>query len=57
MVVGGGADGVYFNNICLFTWLYWVLAAAHGIFDLHCTSGFFNCGIRTLSCGMWDLIP
>ena len=57
MVVGGGTGGICFNNICLFTWLNWVSAAVHGAFGFRCTSGFFNHGIRTLGCGMWDLIP
>ena len=37
MVVGGGAGGVCFNNICLFTWLNWVSAAAEGasVFTVH----------------------
>ena len=32
----------------LFIWLQWVLVAACGI---------FSCGMLTLSCGMWDLVP
>ena len=28
----------------------WVLVAARGICSLHC-------GVQTLSCGMWDLVP
>ena len=34
----------------LFIWLRWVSVVAHGIFDLHC-------GMQTLSCGMWELVP
>ena len=34
----------------LFNWLHHVLVVAHGIFNL-------CCGILTLSCGMWDLLP
>ena len=36
--------------LILLIWLYWVLVVALGIFDL-------CCGIQTLSCGMWDLVP
>ena len=32
----------------LFIWLYRVFTVAWGI---------FSCGIRALSCGMWDLVP
>ena len=32
----------------IFIWLCQVLVAACGI---------FSCGMRTLSCGMWDLVP
>ena len=32
----------------LFIWLCWILVATHGI---------FSCSMRTLSCGMWDLVP
>ena len=31
----------FLNNIYLFTWLFWVLVVASGIF----------------SCGTWDLVP
>ena len=34
----------------LFIWLRWVSVLAHGIFNLHC-------GMQTLSCGMWELVP
>ena len=38
----------------LFIWLCWVLGAAWGMWDLY---GTFSCGMPTLSCGMWDLVP
>ena len=44
-----------FIPIYLFIWLGWVLAAAHGIFVAACW--VFSCGMRTLTCGMWDLVP
>ena len=29
-----------------------------GALGLSCsTQDFFSCGVRTLSCGMWDLVP
>ena len=34
----------------LFIWLHWVSVVAHGIFDIHC-------GMQTLSCSMWELVP
>ena len=37
---------LFYLNIYLFTWLHKVSAAARGI---------FGCGIRTPSCGTWDL--
>ena len=39
-------------SFCFFNiiWLHHILAVARGIIDLHC-------GMRTLSCGMWDLVP
>ena len=37
-----------FLIIYLFTWLHWALVVALRI---------FSCGIRTLSCSMWDLVP
>ena len=39
---------ILFKNIYLFIWLHSVLVAAHGI---------FSCSMRTLSCGMWDVVP
>ena len=39
---------VIFSRKHLFTWLCWVLVA---------TCGIFGCGMGTLSCGMWDLVP
>ena len=41
----------YFKNKVkkyLFIWLHSILVAAHGI---------FRCSMRTLSCGLWDLVP
>ena len=40
----------FFNTyyFYLFTWLCQVSVVTHGI---------FSCGIQTLSCGMWDLVP
>ena len=35
-------------NFCLFIGLCQVLVTARGI---------FSCGMRTLSCSMWDLVP
>ena len=43
-----------FLNIYLFIWLRRVLVAARGSFVAAC--GIFSCSIRTLSCGMWDLV-
>ena len=36
------------KKICLFIWLHQVLIEACGI---------FICGIPTLTCGMWNLVP
>ena len=36
---------IYIN---FFIWLHRVLVAAHGI---------FSCGLQTLSCSTWDLVP
>ena len=35
-----------FIYFCL--WLSWILVA---------TCGIFSCGVRTLNCGIWDLVP
>ena len=37
-------------NIYFFIWLWWVLVAACGIINLCCS-------VRTLCCGMWNLVP
>ena len=34
----------------LFIWLYWVLVAAHGLFNVCCS-------MQDYSCSMWDLVP
>ena len=48
--MGGWDIQSFFNTyyFYLFTWLCQVSVATHGI---------FSCGIQTLSCGMWDLVP
>ena len=38
-------------------WLHWVLGAAHRIFTLHSACRIFSCGLQTLSCNMWYLVP
>ena len=38
----------YFFKRNLFIWLCWVLVVARGI---------FSCGLQTLSCLRWDLVP
>ena len=48
--------------IYLFTWLHWVLAAAHGIFVAACeiltaACGIFSWGMQALCCGLQDLVP
>lgn len=40
----------YLFPLLIFIWLYRVLVMACRIFD-------FICSMRTLGCGMWDLIP
>ena len=47
--------------IYLFTWLHWVLAAAHGIFVAACeiltaACGIFSWGMQALCCGLQDLV-
>ena len=39
---------VFLKNTYSFIWLCWTLVAACRI---------FSCGMQTLSCGMWDLVP
>ena len=39
---------ILFKTIYLLIWLHWVSVAARGI---------FSCSMRTLSCGMWDVVP
>ena len=48
--------------VCLFVWLgrvlveaCWIFVAAYGILVTAC--GIFSCGMRTLTCSMWDLVP
>ena len=48
---------IFFNIYFLFIWLHWVLAAAHGIFYLSCSTRDLSCGMQTLSCSLWDLVP
>ena len=58
--------------IYLFIWLFWVLVAASEVFAaargicscgigmwdlLVAACGIFSCGMQTLNCGMWDLVP
>ena len=41
-----------------FIWLCSVLVVACGLCDLHYSmGGLLSCGMRTLSCGMWDILP
>ena len=39
---------IFLKNIYLFIWLCQVLVVACGI---------FSCGMRTLGCSMWDIVP
>ena len=41
-------NSLFLKNIYLFIWLSRLLAVACGI---------FSCCVRTLSCGIWDLVP
>ena len=48
---------IFFLFYYLFIQLGWVLVVAGRIFDLHVAWGIFSCGMLTLSCSMWDLVP
>ena len=51
---------LFLKFIYLFIWLLCVLVAARGIFvegSLVEACGIFSCGMRTLSCSVWDLVP
>ena len=48
----GSRFEVFVNLITLF--LFIIYLAVPG---LSCTRGMRSCGIRALSCGMWDLVP
>ena len=48
----------FLKNIYLLIWLHWILAAAHrGSLIFVAACGIFSCGMQTLSCHMWDLLP
>ena len=47
-------NSFFFLIIYLFIWLFQILIAACGIFDLLC--GLFSCSMQILSYNMWDLI-
>ena len=54
-----------FKNIYLFIWLCWVLSwgtwypqsSLWHVESLDSAYGIFSCGMQTLSCTMWDLVP
>ena len=48
---------IFFLFYYLFIQLGWVLVVAGRIFALHVAWGIFSCGMLTLSCSMWDLVP
>ena len=37
--------------------LFFLLAAALGVFELRFGVGEFSCSMQTLRCGMWNLVP
>lgn len=47
-------NSFFFFFIYLFIWLFQILIAAYGIFDLLC--GLFSCNMHILSYNIWDLI-
>ena len=64
---GSPGDGILYFYLFLFfsisfsfifIWLCQVLVTAQGIFDL-CRGiwDLFSCGMQTLICSMWDLVP
>ena len=40
----------FFKENDLFTWLYWILAVAHGIFSLCVACGVFSCKLLVAAC-------